>query len=545
MLSTLETRVAMMVLRTAMRLRVSHVTTAVVAVLALALAACSSGGGTTGTAALTPQRGGTLHYLVSGVLSSWDMGLDPATAGDAPSIYEDAIFGQLFRLTPSGGIQPVLASGYKVSDGGTVVTISLRPGVKFSDGTPFNAQAVVWNIDRDLAADCVCSPVTSWPPLARDGVTAPNATTVVLRFTRPYAAVINAIITSSVNHIASPTAVRKMGEKQFALTPVGAGPFEVVSNDVDNVLTLKRYPGYWQKGRPYLNGLVFDVVSDDETTYEALEAGSGQAGQMTTPAIISEAQRNPGLSVMATKGTSPSLIQLNTAIPPFNNKLAREAIYYATDAQAISAHLLDNMFPTAESFLGPGGLFYQPTVPGYPSYNLAKAKQIVSSLGGLSVSLFGPNDPVSTEILDALRIEWEQAGIHVTVSADSLDAQIQAFDGKHWQAALGEDGAFDPAVSAGLAFRFASTAQFSGVHDPVLDTMMAQAAATFNASQRAARYANIAKYIASQAYAPFLVTEAPVAVTAKGVYGPGLTSSIPVPSVVISPYWDEVWIGKG
>jgi peptide/nickel transport system substrate-binding protein len=532
---------------TAMRLRTRYL--AVVAVLlAAVLAACSSGSssgtGETGTSQ-TPQRGGTLTYLVSGLLASWDLGLDPASGGDVPSIYEDAIFGQLFRLTPSGGIEPVLASGYTVSGGGTVVTISLRQGLKFTDGTPFNAQAVIWNINRDLATPCACSPGTSWPSLAKTGgITAPNDYTVQLKFTRAYAGVISALITSSVNHIASPAAVQQMGEKKFMITPVGAGPFEVVSDVVDNELTLKRNPGYYAKGLPYLDGLVFKTVSNDESAYEALQAGNGQAAQMTTPVIIQQARSTPGYSVLITKGTSPTLIQLNTAAPPFSNKLAREAVYDATDAPAIVAHLYDNMFPSAESFLGPGGLYYEPTVPGYPAYNLAKAKQLVSQLGGLTVTLFGPNDPVSTETEEALRDQWQQAGMHVTVQPDSLIAQIQEFGRKNWQAALGEDGAFDPSVSAGLSFRFGSTAQFSGVHDPVLDSMMAQAAATFNAAQRAKIYANIAEYITSQAYAPFIVATAPVAVTAKGVYGPGLTSDIPVPSVVISPYWDQVWIAK-
>jgi peptide/nickel transport system substrate-binding protein len=204
----------------------------------------------------------------------------------------------------------------------------------------------------------------------------------------------------------------------------------------------------------------------------------------------------------------------------------------------------DNLFPSAESFLGPGGLYYEPTVPGYPAYDLAKAKQLVSQLGGLTFTFFGPNDPLSTETEEALRNQWQQAGMHVTVQPDSLIAQIAEFGKKGWQAALGEDGAFDPSVSAGLSFRFGSTAQFSGVHDPALDNMMAQAAATFDATQRAKIYANIAAYISSQWYAPFIVATAPVGVTAKGVYGPGLTSNIPVPSVVISPYWDQVWIGN-
>lgn len=530
-----------------MRLRTRYL--AVVTMLAAAaLAACSSGGGGASTggnaASQTPQRGGTLTYLVSGLLTSWELGLDPATAGFVPSIYEDAIFGQLFRLTPSGGIQPVLASGYTVSGGGTVVTISLRQGLKFTDGTPLNAQAVVWNINRDLKAACACSPGTSWPPLVKGGVTAPDDHTVQLKFTRAYAGVISALITSSVNHIASPTAQQRMGEKKFMEKPVGAGPFEIVNNTVNIQLTLKRNPGYFAKGLPYLDGLVFKSVANDETAYEALQSGTGQAVQMTTPTIIKQVQRDSRYSVMVTKGTSPTLIQLNTAAPPFNNKLAREAIYDATDSQAIVTHLYDNLFPLAKSFLGPGGLYYQPSVPGYPAYDLAKAKQLVSQLGGLTVTLFGPNDPVSTQTEEALRNQWQQAGMHVTVRPESLIAQIADFGKKGWQAAIGEDGAFDPSVSAGLSFRFGSTAQFSGVHDPVLDRMMNQAAATFDAAQRAKIYANIAVYISAQRYAPFIVATAPVSVTAKGVNGPGLTSQIPVPSVVVSPYWDQVWMAK-
>lgn len=536
-----------------MRLR-TRIGAAVAALLAAVLAACSSSASGNGTVSASapaaptgaPQHGGTLTYLVSGLLSTWDLGLDPATGGDAPSIYEDAIFGQLFRLTPSGGIQPVLAAGYSLADGGKAVTISLRQGLKFSDGTPLNAAAVAWNMKRDLVSTCACGPGASWAPLAKNGVTTPNDHTVVLTFTAAYADVINALITSNINHVASPAAFQRMGEQQFMKAPVGAGPFTVASDVVDNTLTLKRNPGYYAPGLPYLDGLVFKVVSNDEGAYEALVANNAQAVQMTTPVIIGQARSNSALQVMITRGTSPTLIQLNTSVPPFNNKAAREAVYYATDSPAIVAHLFDNMFPVAESFLGPGGLFYQQSaVPGYLGYNLAKAKQLVSQLGGLTVTLFGPNDPVTTEVEEALRNQWQAAGMKVTVQPDSLDAQIQKFQTKTWQAAIGEDGAFDPAVSAGLSFRFGSTVEFSGVHDPALDHMMATGAATFDSAQRAQIYANIAQYIASQAYAPFLVATAPVAVTAKGVYGPGLTSQIPVPSVVVSPYWDEVWMAKG
>jgi peptide/nickel transport system substrate-binding protein len=131
----------------------------------------------------------------------------------------------------------------------------------------------------------------------------------------------------------------------------------------------------------------------------------------------------------------------------------------------------------------------------------------------------------------------------VTLHPYSLEGQIQAFS-KSWQAALQSNGAWDPGISDGLAFRFLANAPFSGVHDQTLDAMMAQADAQLNASQRATDYHNIAEYLNSQAYAPFLVASAPASVTASDVHGPGLTTNIPVISTVITPYWDEAWIGK-
>ena len=544
-----------------MKLRTGFLTSTI-AVVAAVLAACSSGGssgngssGTSGagassTASATsaavgpPQSGGTLNYLVTGILSEWDLGLDPATGGAAPSIFEDAIFGQLFRLTPAGGIQAVMASGYTVSDGGTTLTITLRPGIKFSDGTPFNAAAVAWNINRDLATPSTASPLGSWPPLTKaNPVTTPNDTTVVLHFTAPYAPLIATLIGSNVNHIASPAAVQKMGAKAFQKAPVGAGPFIVQSNLVDHRLTLTKNPGYFQKGLPYLDKLEFTTVSDDQLEVESLQSGAGQAAQITTPTIIQSATSNSSLSTMITKGSTPSLVQLNTSAPPFNNKLARQAIYYATDAQAIAQHLYNGMFPTSESFLGPGDLFYQPAVPGYLGYDLAKAKQIVSSLGGLSIDLFGPSDPLNTETLQALQQMWQQAGIKVTIHPYTLAGLIAAFN-KPWQAALQSNGAWDPGISDGLPFRFLSTAEFSGVHDKTLDAMMAQANKTLDPAQRATEYHNIAKYISDNAYAPFLVASAPVSIALKNVHGPGIDQQIPVISTVIVPYWDQAWVGK-
>jgi ABC-type transport system substrate-binding protein len=517
-----------------------------IAVISILSTACSPGTTSSGDApAGPPRRGGTLTYLANGVQSTWPRGLDPASAGAAPAIFLSAIFGQLFQLTEGGKVKPDLAAGYKISEDGKTVTISLRPGVKFQDGTPLNAEAVKWNIERDLKTPCVCSPVSSWPKFSSKGIETPDDTTVVLNFSRPYAAVMSVLVSTSANRIASPTAAQKMGEQAFRLKPVGAGPFEVVNNVVSSQLSLKRYAGYWKQGRPYLDQLIFKSITGDQPTYQAIQAGQAQASTLTTPAIIKQASRNANLTVSQQNGTAPWVIQLNTAVAPFNNKLAREAIYYATDTEAIRTHLFDGLFPATQSFTGPGGLFYQPKVPGYRLYDLARAKQIVTQLGGLKVELFGGMDRVASDTVQALQSQWQQAGIQVTIHTYELPRIIQELEGKKWQAALQSNGAFDPGVSSGVPFRFLSSAPYSGVHDPALDDMIDQAVATLDEAGRAQHYANIAKYISDQAYAPFMIAVAPAAVARKGVHGPGLTTKIPMASVSLLPIWDEAWIENG
>jgi peptide/nickel transport system substrate-binding protein len=529
-----------------MRRPAKWTTLAMVVMSSVLLAACSAGTATNaGGPAGPPQRGGTLTYLVTGVQSTWTRGLDPASAGAAPSIFLSAIFGGLFRLGEGGRIEPDMAAGYKISADGRTVTISLRPGVVFQDGTPLNAQAVKWNIERDLKTPCVCSPVASWPPLASEGITTPDANTVVLNFSRPYAAVMSVFVSTSVNRVASPSAVQRMGEQAFRLKPVGAGPFIVESNVVSSQIALKRNDRYFKRGRPYLDRLVFKSIGGDQPMYQAIQAGQAQAGVLVTPSIIKQARENATMVTSAQDGTAPWLVQLNTAVPPFNNKLAREAIYYATDIEAIRKHLFLELYPTTQSFTGPGGLFYTPKVPGYRTYNQARAKQLVSQLGGLRFEIFGGTDQIATDTLAALQSQWQRAGMQVTIHGYELPRVIQELEGKRWQAALQTNGAFDPGVSSGVPFRFLSTAPYSGVRDKALDRMLTQAAGTLDRQQRGRLYAGIAKYISDQAYAPFLLATAPVAIARKGVHGPGLTSKLPMPSVTLLPVWDEAWMENG
>ena len=137
--------------------------------LAVTTAACSSASSSSSSSAAqaangAPKSGGSLTvFEATGYSGDWPAGLDPATNidGAADQDYMDALYGELFELGPKGAVIPDLATGYTISNDAKTITLNLRQGVKFTDGTPFNATAVVWNIDRDLKSACTCKP--TWP----------------------------------------------------------------------------------------------------------------------------------------------------------------------------------------------------------------------------------------------------------------------------------------------------------------------------------------------------------------------------------------------
>ena len=121
------------------------------------------------------------------------------------------------------------------------------------------------------------------------------------------------------------------------------------------------------------------------------------------------------VTVTQEPSTSPYDIQFNTKIPPFNNINARLAIYYATNTQLLDEKLFGNTYPVTQSFTAPAGLFYEPSVPGYPSYDLAKAKSLVKQLGGLNINYFTIQQPQTQPMMVAMQQMWKEAGINASI----------------------------------------------------------------------------------------------------------------------------------
>jgi peptide/nickel transport system substrate-binding protein len=519
----------------------------------LAASACNQQGASTenSPSAGPPQRGGQITVLEDAAFAgSWPTGLDPATnaTGGANIAMNGAIFGGLFLLTANedgsnARIVPNQAESYEVADGGSTLKIKIRQGIKFSDGTPFDAEAVRFNIDRAMKSNCPCRPI--WRLAEKDGVTTEGTDTVVLRLAEPNAAVINNFPIANVNWIASPTSLRNMGENRFRQTPVGAGPFKVVSNRLSSEVVLERNPAYFKPGLPYLDKLTFKSIGGDQAAYQALLAGQADAYEgLNTVPLLDQAEKSGRLTSTIQPPTSPYVIQLNTRIAPFNNEKARQAIYHATDFNAIARGLFKNKYPVSQSFTGPGGLFHHQNVPGYRGPDLNRAKQLVQEVGGINVTLGTLGNYVAKQVQIALQTQWRAAGINVKIEDYQLNTLIQQFTGGKWTSMLQTAGAWDPAAGVGVAFRFASTATYSGVEDPRLDDFLNRAAASTDPAERDRLYSQAGQYIAQKSYAPFGLAFAPANLAVKGVYGPGLTTKIPPLAVNPGVLWDQVWKAK-
>ncbi|GAA3765973.1 hypothetical protein GCM10022240_18070 [Microbacterium kribbense] len=568
----------------------------------LAATACTASPPTSpsaaGADAGTPQRGGAITVLLdAGFAGGWATGLDPATSNTVGANLSQmsAIYGGLFVLNAdkdgkNGRIEPTQAESFKYSSDGLTLTIKLRSGMTFSDGTPVNADAVLWNWVRDLDSGSTSAPTNvllarnmkpkisselkqsildalpaGYDPVKVEqdmGAIVPvDDLTVEVHFSAVNATFINGLPGTNLNWLASPTAYKKLGAAAFKVTPVGAGPFTIASNTMSQKLALERNPHYFKSGLPYLDKLTFQSVTGDQVAYQTLQAGQADAIEgLSTVSLITKAQSNPDLQVTLIPPTSPYVIQLNTRMAPFDNIKAREAIYYATDWAAINKGVFNGNGEPSESFTASAGLFYTPKVPGYRTFDLAKAKALVQELGGLKIVLNTISTGVAPVVVTALQTQWKKAGIDVELKTQALGDLISTFISGQWQSFLQTAGAWDPATGIGVGVRFGSTSPFSGTPLPKgaanakdalkqrltthLDDLLASAAGTLDVAKRGDLYKQVAQIISDEAYAPFGFAFSPAEIVRKGVHGPGLTTPIPAVAVNTGILYDQVWVSK-
>jgi peptide/nickel transport system substrate-binding protein len=504
--------------------------------LTYGLVGCAGTGTTSAAASGTAiVHGGTLHVLEESDFGGAWTSLDPNTTNIFEYDYLNAIYGDLFEQNQNGGIIPDLAQSYSLTDGDRTLTIHLRPNVKFTDGTPFNAAAVVYNIKRDLEPKYACQCDTEMPV---SSITTPNSLTVVMQLSRPYAPIVEAFIGAAPDWIASPTALQKEGATQFALHPVGAGPFTVVTNNPGVQLVLKKNPDYWEAGHPYLNELVFTPIGTDASAIEALYSGDDQVYEIFSSAFSEiPSIRAHGYKIYENPQITTLGALLNSMSGPLSNLTAREALSYATDPGPIMQSLFSGIIAPTEA---PTGVlatdFPEPTVPGYRTYDPAKAEALVKQLGGLSVTIstyLGATGLVETA--EALQAQWAKVGIKATIDQESDGTVVQDFANHSWEIFVaGVGNETDPALTGGLSTFYATGGSQSGTNNPTMDKLLAEGAATASPAARQQIYDQVYHLVAADSLAIVMGDEGHVNMTAPDVGGFTLWQETPFEDVYLT-----------
>ncbi|MET3790099.1 ABC transporter substrate-binding protein [Aquamicrobium terrae] len=299
--------------------------------------------------------------------------LDP-TAGAAAAIDEVLyanVFEGLTRIGPSGEVLPALAESWEISEDGKVYTFKLRSGVKFHDGSDFEAGDVKFSLDRARADDSVNAQKILFEAI--DNVEAVDPATVKITLKHPQGAFLYNMGWGDAV-IVAPESAGTNKEK-----PIGTGPFRFENWAKGASIRLARADGYW--GEPaYLDKVEFRIVPDAAAAVPALLSGDVQAFPFFQPDGVSQIEGDPRFKIEVGATEGETLLSMNNKKEPFDKLQVRQAISYALDRQAIIDGASAGLGTPIGSHQSPASKAYVDLTGTY-SHDIAKAKELLKEAG--------------------------------------------------------------------------------------------------------------------------------------------------------------------
>jgi peptide/nickel transport system substrate-binding protein len=521
-------------------------TTALIAGSALvALAGCGSGasssaGGTTSSSSAsagTPVTGGNLVFANPQDAQS----LDESTVFDNNSIWiMEQITQPLFTVTSNGkGVMPWLATGYTVSKNQLTYTISLRKGVKFSNGTPMTSKDVQFTLEQTMAASQGWGYIDS----AIKSVDAPSTDTVVINLKYKWAPIL-----ADLALFANGVVPDNFGGKTaaaFYQAPVGTGPFKFDYWHKGSALKLIKNTNYWQPGKPYLDSVTWTDVPNVNTRQLQVTSGEAQIDQFPAWSTVAQLKANPAVQLSLFNSTETNYLTFNEKVAPFQDVNVRRAISYAIDRGALVKAVLFGNGQPANSLFSPNVNYYDPNSGGL-QYNLADAKAAMAKSSvpkGFTTTLLVPsgNSDYAT-IATIVQSELKPLGITVNIATlDPNTANENFQSGKYdmyfslWTMDIPDP---DELATFGLDPNAGSKSFFSFYDNPTVVKAVKSAEVTTNTAARQADY-NIAQQdSASDAFMAFLYYSPYAYAQSSNVHGFYVTP-------LGNYHMEDVWLSSG
>jgi 4-phytase/acid phosphatase/peptide/nickel transport system substrate-binding protein len=430
-------------------------------------------------------------------------GFDPLKVGvfdTAANMAAALIFDTLTRLDEKGEAQGKLALSWSHSPDFKEWTFKLRPGVTFHDGTPFDAQALKFNFDRqkDPKNKCRCAFYIS----SIKEVTAIDAGTIVYSLSDPsvnFAKIL--AFPSSNNVVQSPAAMQGKGD-DYNRNPVGTGPFRIKSWIAGDRMVLERNPTYWQEGRPYLDRVTLRPLPDAQARFASLEAGESDLvwDDEYDADNIAKAKKNPALTVHQYAGAGAAVYAFNTKVTPFDDVRVRRALVMAIDRKAMSQAISNGIARPASNPYGDGS-WVKCQDDGALPFDLPKAQALIKEYGKpVAFKMLVTATPRGRTIGQVLQQFWKRAGADMEIEqVDQTAIVTRAFARQFQLTPWRIVDLADPDPQMFANFHTGSPVALANYSNPELDLLLERARVTADPDKRSEDYCAVSRLINSEA----------------------------------------------
>jgi peptide/nickel transport system substrate-binding protein len=475
------------------------------AVAAFALCACGGGTSDVGSGASTNAPPLVLARVKDAVV------LDPSHATDGLSLNTTNEVMQGIVTFKPGSFDVVgdAAKSWTRSADGKTWTFELYPNLAFSDGTPLDAKAVKFNLDRWRLATDPAHGNFSYAYYADDfggfpgaivDVQAPAPTRVVVKLAKPLGPFLRDIAEQSFG-LGSPQAITA-DPKAFELKPVGSGPYTVAEWERDDHITLVANPKYHGPKPGYQTVIIRDIP-DQATSVLSIQKGDIDMLTDPRPDDAKSLAHQIGLTVVEQPSNNVSYVAMDVEKKPFGDVRVRRAVAYALDAATMAKSLYSSGAVVADNWTPPGMLGANPAIKAY-AHDVAKAKSLLAAAGfphGFATTLSystapRPYLPEPQRVAETLQAELAQAGIQVTLQPDEWGVFLDKIKhGRHdmcligWTGDNGDpDNFFYPLLDQDSARKDGNAQNYSFWRDPAFHKLMLAGQATIDDARRRTIY---------------------------------------------------------
>ncbi|PWJ86564.1 peptide/nickel transport system substrate-binding protein [Pseudaminobacter salicylatoxidans] len=430
-------------------------------------------------------------------------------------------------------VEPALAESWTVSEDGKTYTFKLRQGVKFHDGSDFNAQAVKFNFERMLKED---HPYYNTGPFplsfnfsSIDAVNAPDDHTVEFKLKEPFAPFLSNLAYPT-GLIVSPAAVEKYG-KEYGRHPSGTGPFKFAEWQSNQRVDVERNADYWG-GAPALEAIVFRPIADANTRVAEMMAGGIDVMVEVPPDNLATFRQDQNFAVAEQAGPHVWFAILNARTGPFKDKKVRQAANYAVNKETLVNDILQGAATVAAGPVPPAFNWVEETADPYP-YDPDKAKSLLAEAGVENSELTFYVTEGGSGMLDPITMG---AAIQADLQAVGFKVKIETYE---WNTFLGRVNpgleakadmaemawmTNDPDTVPYLTLRSDAMPDMGGFNsgyysNPQVDELLEKARTSTDQAERGKLYGQIQKIVHDDAPWLFVANWKQNAVTTAAVQG--------------------------